>query len=87
MSWVVSVSEERNPLLTSTAAARYVSPPHRARSEAISLAALLNDAWPTGGGPWRHAIAGRQRTVTLTWYKDEYSSISRASARTVPASA
>ncbi len=65
MSWIVVVTEQRNGVLTSASAVSYQSPPH-CESDARRLVELLSDgARPTGSGPWRHAIAGGQRTIDL----------------------
>jgi hypothetical protein len=64
MSWLVLVIEERNAALTPCPSLRYESPPH-SETDARRLIELVNGDAPTGVGPWRHAIAGGQRTVEL----------------------
>jgi len=73
MSWVVVVSEERNPKLTENPAVSYVSPPHESLEDAHDLVALLNGIWPTGDGPWRTAIAGGRRTIELRCHEQQRS--------------
>jgi hypothetical protein len=65
---VVHVRDTINPTLTGRADARYQSPP-QPREDALNLVALLlgRSEAPNGGQPrWTCAIAGGQRTVTLT---------------------
>jgi hypothetical protein len=78
MSWVLVVTEERNPQLTASPAVSYESPPHRAFEEARSLVVLLSGLCPTGPGPWCKAIAGGRRTVELRCRDEQRSSIPAA---------
>jgi hypothetical protein len=64
LGWLVLVIEERNATLTPCPSLRYESPPH-SETDARRLIELLNGDAPTGPGPWRHAIAGGQRTIEL----------------------
>lgn len=61
MSWVVRVSEHRHEH-----ARAYDSPPHEHAADARTLAAIIRGrAQLTGAGPWREAIPGGQRTVSV----------------------
>ena len=62
--FVVSVRDQRAVALAGSPGAAYVSPPHTLQ-HAIALACLLADGPLTGPGPWRLAIAGGQRTISL----------------------
>ncbi len=63
MNYVVHVIDTLAEPLGGTAA-NYVSPP-QPRADAVALAQLLLQAPPAGDGPWRRAVPGGQRTITL----------------------
>ncbi len=63
-SFVLIVSDERAEALTGRDSQRYTSPP-QTEQQARRLAELLAGAVLDGPGPWRHAIAGGQRTIRL----------------------
>lgn len=60
----VAVSEQRQPALAGLAAQSYTSPP-QTLEQARALAGLLLGAPVLGAGPWRHPIAGGQRTIAV----------------------
>lgn len=60
----VLVSEQRNHALVGADGLSSNSPPHT-EADARVLIALLNGGLTTGAGPWRHPIAGGQRTIHL----------------------
>lgn len=62
--FVVEVHEQRTQALTATPPLTYTSPP-QTEHDARALAALLADGRADGPGPWRHPIAGGQRTIQL----------------------
>jgi hypothetical protein len=62
--FVVEVHEQRTEALTGTPPLAYTSPP-QTEQDARALAALLADGRVDGPGPWRHPIAGGQRTIQL----------------------
>lgn len=64
MTWIVIVTDHRNATLTGASAVSYESPPHR-EADARKLVELLSAGAASGEGPWRHAIAGGQRTIEL----------------------
>jgi hypothetical protein len=65
-AWVVEVQDRFTGALSSRPDRDYSAPP-QPRDAALLLAALLLDAArpPAGDGPWRRALAGGRRTVTL----------------------
>jgi single-strand DNA-binding protein len=63
-TFVIAVSEQRQAALAGCAAQSYTSPP-QSLEQARALAGLLLGAPVAGAGPWRHPIAGGQRTVEL----------------------
>ena len=63
-TFVIAVSEQREAALAGCPAQSYTSPP-QSLEQAQALAGLLLGAPVTGTGPWRHPIAGGQRTVAL----------------------
>jgi single-strand DNA-binding protein len=63
-TFVVAVSDQRESALAGCAAQSYTSPP-QSLEQARALAGLLLGAPVGGTGPWRHPIAGGQRTVAL----------------------
>ena len=63
-SYVLVVTDERAEALTGRDSETYTSPP-QTEQQARQLAALLAGAPVAGRGPWRHAIAGGQRTIGL----------------------
>ncbi|MGO9958839.1 MAG: hypothetical protein ACLP50_23235 [Solirubrobacteraceae bacterium] len=62
--FVVEVREQRTSALVGSDGQSYTSPP-QTEQQARQLAALLAGAPIDGPGPWRHAIAGGQRTIEL----------------------
>jgi hypothetical protein len=60
----VIVTERRCDLLVGTDGTTYTSPP-QSEQQARALISLLADAAIDGPGPWRHAVAGGQRTIEL----------------------
>jgi hypothetical protein len=63
-SYVLTVSDQRAETLTGRDSQSYTSPP-QTEQQARTLAALLAGAAVDGPGPWRHPIAGGQRTIQL----------------------
>ena len=63
-SYVLTATDERAEALTGRGNETYTSPP-QTEQQARQLAALLAGATVDGPGPWRHAIAGGQRTIEL----------------------
>jgi single-strand DNA-binding protein len=63
-TFVITLSEERDAALVGSAGQSYTSPP-QSLEQARALAGLLLGAPVSGAGPWRHAIAGGQRTVAV----------------------
>jgi hypothetical protein len=62
--YTVIVTERRCGGLVGTDGITYVSPP-QTEQQARALIALIADAGIHGPGPWRHAVAGGQRTIEL----------------------
>ena len=62
--FVVTVHEHRTLALASREGQSYTSPP-QTEQQARTLAGLLAGAAVIGPGPWRHPIAGGQRTIEL----------------------
>jgi hypothetical protein len=62
--YTVVVTERRCGVLVGTDAITYISPP-QTEQQARALIALIADAGIDGPGPWRHAVAGGQRTIEL----------------------
>ncbi len=62
--FVVAVREQRTWALVGSDGESYTSPP-QTEQQARKLAALLAGGPIDGPGPWRHAIAGGQRTIEL----------------------
>ena len=62
--FVVAVREQRTRALVGSDGQSYTSPP-QTEQQARQLAALLAGGPIDGPGPWRHAIAGGQRTIEL----------------------
>lgn len=60
----VIVTERRSRGLVGTDGITYISPP-QTEQQARALIALIADASVDGSGPWRHAVAGGQRTIEL----------------------
>lgn len=65
----VAVREQRQAALAGCAGQDYTSPA-QSLEQARALAGLLLGAPVTGAGPWRQAIAGGQRTITLVEVDD-----------------
>ena len=63
-TFVIAVSEQREAALAGCPAQSYTSPP-QSLEQARALAGLLLGAPVAGSGPWRHPIAGGQRTIAL----------------------
>jgi hypothetical protein len=63
-TYVLTVSDQRAEALTGRGGETYTSPP-QTEQQARQLAELLAGATVDGPGPWRHAIAGGQRTIGL----------------------
>ena len=63
-SYVLIVSDERAEALSGRDSQSYTSPP-QTEQQARRLAELLTGAAVDGPGPWRHPIAGGQRTIQL----------------------
>jgi hypothetical protein len=62
--WQLIVTEHRERRLAGADGLDYTSPP-QTEQQARRLAALLNGGPVAGPGPWRHPIAGGQRTIHL----------------------
>jgi hypothetical protein len=60
----VIVTEDRYSVLVGTDVITYISPP-QTEQQARALITLLADAAVDGAGPWRHPVAGGQRTIEL----------------------
>lgn len=60
----VIVTERRTRGLVGTDGITYISPP-QTEQQARTLIQLIADATIDGPGPWRHAVAGGQRTIEL----------------------
>jgi len=65
----VVVAEQRAAALTGADGLHYTSPP-QPEDQARLLASLLGGGPVHGPGPWRHPIAGGQRTIELRPDKD-----------------
>jgi hypothetical protein len=65
MSWIVIVTERRNETLTSAPSLDYQSPRHDEDGARLLIELISGVTAPQGPGPWRHAIAGGQRTIEL----------------------
>ena len=63
-TFVIAVSEQREAALAGCEGQSYTSPP-QSLEQARALAGLLLGAPVPGTGPWRHPIAGGQRTIAL----------------------
>jgi hypothetical protein len=63
-TYVIIVSDERAEALAGRDSQSYTSPP-QTEQQARQLAGLLAGAAVDGPGPWRHSIAGGQRTIQL----------------------
>jgi hypothetical protein len=63
-AFVVEVREQRTEALAGTPPLVYTSPPH-GEPEARTLVGLLAGGPVAGPGPWRHPVAGGQRTIEL----------------------
>ncbi len=78
-AFVIAVSEQRQSALAGCAGQDYTSPPQSLeQARARALAGLLLGAPVTGAGPWRHAIAGGQRTIELVAELDAGQATGRA---------
>jgi hypothetical protein len=62
--FVVTVHEHRTLALAGREGQSYTSPP-QTEQQARTLAGLLAGTAVIGPGPWRHPIAGGQRTIEL----------------------
>jgi hypothetical protein len=62
--YTVIVTERRARGLVGTDGITYISPP-QTEQQARALIVLIADAAIEGPGPWRHAVAGGQRTIEL----------------------
>ena len=76
-AFVIAVSEQRQSALAGCDGQDYTSPP-QSLEQARALAGLLLGAPVTGAGPWRHAIAGGQRTIELVAELDASQAAGRA---------
>ncbi len=67
LHYVVEVSERRNAQLTGGSGGSYRSPPHSLEHAHQLVAVLLDfpDFPIQGQGPWRRAVPGGERVVTL----------------------
>lgn len=63
-TYVLTVTDQRAEALTGRDSQTYTSPP-QTEQQARRLAELLAGAPVDGPGPWRHPIAGGQRTIQL----------------------